>query len=61
MASELSKKNSSTAVQPLPCAWCNDEMKIPQGEGSHGICERHDAEMHRQLEQIRAERKAGRV
>lgn len=23
------------------CAWCNQEAGIPQGEGSHGICDYH--------------------
>lgn len=22
------------------CAWCNEEQGIPQGNGSHGSCER---------------------
>jgi hypothetical protein len=37
----LTANSSQVQVLQLPCAWCNDERGIPQGEGSHGICQRH--------------------
>lgn len=27
------------------CAWCNDEAGLPQGNGSHGICRKHSAQL----------------
>ena len=29
-----------TNDQDVDCAWCNEEQGIPQGNGSHGTCER---------------------
>lgn len=46
--------------QALPCAWCNDEKGLPQGNGSHGICERHGQALQAQFDACRGERKARR-
>lgn len=41
---------SPTSFWPLrngssDCAWCRDEQGLPQGNGSHGICQRHADEL----------------
>jgi len=43
-----------------PCAWCLKEQGIPAGEGSHGICAFHNAQMLLQAARRRAVRAAQR-
>ena len=44
LESEMSAVLTSTS-----CAWCNHEDGIPQGEGSHGICDRHAEQQYNAL------------
>jgi len=47
-----------TEKQPAVCAWCLDEMGLPHGNGSHGICPRHAAAMTAQSQARKAARLA---
>lgn len=51
---------SPTSTWPLlpgstSCAWCNKEAGRPQGNGSHGICKRHAAQLIAQAKARRAQ------
>lgn len=39
------------------CAWCNEENGEEQGEGSHGICDRHAEEQYSKYQESRAARR----
>lgn len=42
------------AVLDYQCAWCLSEAGEEPGEGSHGICQRHEDEMLQQSRERRA-------
>ncbi len=44
----------------LDCAWCLGEQRIAAGEGSHGICRRHEAIMLVQYRKLCSRRLANR-
>jgi len=43
--------------QQLDCAWCLAEQNIPAGNGSHGICPRHEAVFLQHAHRSRQERR----
>lgn len=42
------------------CAWCNEEAGIPQGDGSHGICDEHAEQVRQQAAESRQRRREAR-
>lgn len=43
------------------CAWCLAAQGIPAGEGSHGICKFHKAQLLAQAARLRAARRRKKV
>lgn len=46
--------SSVTAGSNTACAWCLAEQGLELGNGSHGICARHEAGILQQYQQHRA-------
>ena len=42
------------------CAWCLQAAGLPMGDGSHGICEMHSAQMIQRYQAGRTERRRHR-
>jgi hypothetical protein len=48
----------AVAVLDYQCAWCLAEAGQPAGEGSHGICTRHEDEILQRARERRARKQS---
>lgn len=61
----FARKQQQQAVQSVvlalattTCAWCNAKAGVPQGNGSHGMCDECEAEEMAKYQAAKAEKQA---